>query len=194
MFQFPRFALSSLWIGEEVLWSCLIRRPPDQSSLPAPRSVSPVIASFIASEYQGCGGKRTRTADICRAKAALYQLSYTPSWAILDLNQGPHPYQGPIFGPNRPKNGYIPLLLKEVIQPHLPVRLPCYDFTSVTTFTFGISFLTVRITTSGTSSSHGVTGGVYKARERIHRCVADQRLLAIPASCRRVAACNLYLE
>ena len=25
-----------------------------------------------------CGDKRIRTADICRAKAALYQLSYTP--------------------------------------------------------------------------------------------------------------------
>ena len=53
MFQFPRFALSSLCIREEVLWSCLIRKPPDQSFLPAPRSVSPVIASFIASECQG---------------------------------------------------------------------------------------------------------------------------------------------
>ena len=28
------------------------------------------------------------------------------------------------------------LLLKEVIQPHLPVRLPCYDFTPVTSPTF----------------------------------------------------------
>ena len=48
--------------------------------------------------YQGSfsGGKRTRTADILLAKQALYQLSYTPNneWAILDLNQGPHPYQG----------------------------------------------------------------------------------------------------
>ena len=43
------------------------------------------------------------------------------------------------------------------------------------------------------TSSHGVTGGVYKARERIHRCMADQRLLAIPTSCRRVAAYNLNL-
>ena len=42
-----------------------------------------------------CGDKRIRTADICRAKAALYQLSYTPiRWAIQDLNLGPHPYQG----------------------------------------------------------------------------------------------------
>ena len=52
----------------------------------------------------------------------------------------------------------------------------------------------VRVTTLGITSFHGVTGGVYKARERIHRCVADQRLLAIPPSCRRVAACNLNLE
>ena len=35
-------------------------------------------------------------------------------------------------------------LRKEVIQPQVPLRLPCYN-------------------------SHGVTGGVYKARERIHR-------------------------
>ncbi len=40
------------------------------------------------------------------------------------------------------------------------------------------------------ASSHGVTGSVYKARERIHRSIADLRLLAIPASCRRVAAYN----
>ena len=29
--------------------------------------------------------------------------------------------------------------------------------------------LTVRLPTSGKTHSHGVTGGVYKARERIHR-------------------------
>ena len=58
---------------------------------------------------------------------------------------------------------------KEVIQPHLPIRLPCYDFTPVTGFTFGDSLLAVRSSTSGASNSHGVTGGVYKARERIHR-------------------------
>ncbi len=49
------------------------------------------------------------------------------------------------------------------------VRLPCYDFTPVTSFTFGSSSLAVRSLTSGASDSHGVTGGVYKARERIHR-------------------------
>ncbi|XLT03443.1 hypothetical protein HN51_052794 [Arachis hypogaea] len=79
---------------------------------------------------------------------------------------------------------------KEVIQPHLPVRLPCYDFTPVTSPAFGIPLLTVKVTTSGMASSHSVTGGVYKARERIHRRMADRRLLAIPASYRRVAAYN----
>ena len=60
-------------------------------------------------------------------------------------------------------------LRKEVIQPHLPIRLPCYDFTPVIRPAFGSSLLTVGSLTSGISNSHGVTGGVYKTRERIHR-------------------------
>lgn len=79
---------------------------------------------------------------------------------------------------------------KEVIQPHLPVRLPCYDFTLVTSPAFGIPLLAVKVTISSTASFPSVTGGVYKARVRIHRRMADRRLLAIPTSCRRVAACN----
>ena len=62
-------------------------------------------------------------------------------------------------------------LRKEVIQPHLPVRLPCYDFTPLTRRTLGTAPLAVRLATSGTSDSDGVTGGVYKARERIHRAM-----------------------
>ena len=79
---------------------------------------------------------------------------------------------------------------KEVIQPQLPLRLPCYDFVPVTGPTFGGCLLAVSSPTSGVASFHDVTGGVYKARERIHRSVADPRLLATPTSCRRVAACN----
>ena len=60
-------------------------------------------------------------------------------------------------------------LRKEVIQPHLPIRLPCYDFTLITSPAFGHVLLAVRLWTSGITGSHGVTGGVYKARERIHR-------------------------
>ena len=58
---------------------------------------------------------------------------------------------------------------KEVIQPHLPIRLPCYDFTPVTNPAVVSALLAVRLPTSGETRSHGVTGGVYKTRERIHR-------------------------
>ena len=51
--------------------------------------------------------------------------------------------------------------------------------------------LAVGAATSGAPPFRGLTGGVYKAQEHIHRGVADPRLLAIPTSCRRVAACNL---
>ena len=73
---------------------------------------------------------------------------------------------------------------KEVFQPHLPVRLPCYDLAPITGFTLGRP---LRLRTSGTPGFHGLTGGVYKARERIHRAMADARLLANPASWSRVA-------
>ena len=62
-------------------------------------------------------------------------------------------------------------LRKEVIQPHLPIRLPCYDFTPVIGPTFDGSSLSVRSPASGVTDSHGVTGGVYKTRERIHRSI-----------------------
>ena len=73
---------------------------------------------------------------------------------------------------------------KEVFQPHLPVRLPCYDLAPITVFALGRS---LRSRTSGATGFHGLTGGVYKARERIHRAMADARLLANPASWSRVA-------
>ena len=60
---------------------------------------------------------------------------------------------------------------KEVIQPQVPLRLPCYDFAPVTELTLDGCALAVRPPASGPSSFHGVTGGVYKARERIHRSV-----------------------
>ena len=79
------------------------------------------------------------------------------------------------------------LLRKEVIQPHLPVRLPCYDLTPITDPTFDGSFLAVRPPASGVTNFRGLTGGVYKARERIHPGVADPGLLATPTSPSRVA-------
>ena len=74
-----------------------------------------------------------------------------------------------------------------MIQPQVPLRLPCYDFTPVADHTVVRVLPKVRLRTSGAADSHGVTGGVYKARERIHRGIADPRLLAIPTSRSRVA-------
>ena len=76
-------------------------------------------------------------------------------------------------GKERNQNGFRPLipgiLRKEVIQPQVPLRLPCYDFTPVADLTVDGCLLTVSTPASGQANSHGVTGGVYKARERIHR-------------------------
>ena len=74
------------------------------------------------------------------------------------------------------------LLRKEVIQPHLPIRLPCYDFTPVIAPTLDGCSFAVSPPASGVTDFHDLTGGVYKTRERIHRSVADLRLLATPTS------------
>ena len=88
----------------------------------------------------------------------LYQLSYTP----IQIESSKRTFK-------IKQNTKFRLLRKEVIQPHLPIRLPCYDFTPIINPTFGSVPLAVRLLTSGVTDSHGVTGGVYKARERIHR-------------------------
>ena len=76
------------------------------------------------------------------------------------------------FSSNLCEHSQIQLIQgKEVIQPQVPLRLPCYDFTPVMNHTVVIVLPRVRLTTSGATHSHGVTGGVYKAWERIHRGV-----------------------
>ena len=74
-------------------------------------------------------------------------------------------YESDVISHNHTRN----ILRKEVIQPQVPLRLPCYDFTPVMNHTVVTVLPKVRLATSGATHSHGVTGGVYKARERIHR-------------------------
>ena len=66
-----------------------------------------------------------------------------------------------------------------MIQPLVLERLPCYDFTPIIEPTFGRALLAVRLRTSGVPDSHGVTGGVYKARERIHRDMYESHFVQI---------------
>jgi hypothetical protein len=75
------------------------------------------------------------------------------------------------LGDGVPANRSANLPRKEVIQPHLPVRLPCYDFVPITNPTFDGCLLAVGPPASGVIGFHDVTGGVYKAREHIHRSV-----------------------
>ena len=76
-----------------------------------------------------------------------------------------------MFGIGREGRSENIILRKEVIQPQVPLRLPCYDFTPVADPTVAGCLLAVSAPSSGRTNSHGVTGGVYKARERIHRSV-----------------------
>ena len=83
---------------------------------------------------------------------------------------------------------YLPR--KEVIQPHLPVRLPCYDFTPLILHTFGASPLggwagDFGCRRLGWCDGRCVQGpGTHSPRH------ADPRLLATPTSWGRVAAPN----
>ena len=82
-----------------------------------------------------------------------------------------------------------------MIQPQVLLRLPCYDFTPITPHTLGARIpYGLAKATLGTKNFRGVTGGVYKVRERIHRVVADTRLLAISTSWGRVADPNPNLD
>ena len=74
-----------------------------------------------------------------------------------------------LFPRAKPEALSADILRKEVIQPQVPLRLPCYDFTPVAEPTVVSCLLAVSALPSGESNSHGVTGGVYKAWERIHR-------------------------
>ena len=130
------------------------------------------------------GDEEDRTPDPLLAKQVLSQLSYTPIFGFPSVFQASH--CGTVFfstlkieqcflstlrSPLLTEASELSfvLLRKEVIQPHLPIRLPCYDFTPVIGLALDGWLLAVASPALGTPNSHGVTGGVYKARERIHR-------------------------
>jgi hypothetical protein len=153
--------------------------------LEPPASPLSGVRSNHLSYRPGCshpdgGASRDRTDDPLLAKQVLSQLSYGPARDSL------WKHAGYLCG-RLDELQSCPLSQKEVIQPHLPIRLPCYDFTPVMNHSVVTVLPKVRLATSGATHSHGVTGGVYKARERIHRSNADLRLLAIPTSRSRVA-------
>ena len=180
---------------------CPIRKFEAQCLFAAYLNLSQLITSFIASESLGIHRTPLFTSfnillplnifyvSTCQRTFALtclqihpdsnWILMYHSTWYMLKKNGRDYL--------SHKSDSYVVSSRKEVFQPHLPVRLPCYDLAPVTSFTLGRS---LRLRTSGTPGFHGLTGGVYKARERIHRAMADARLLANPTSWSRVADSN----
>ena len=140
------------------------RRPPacKAGALPAE-----LIPPLVGTTMVGLVGLEPTTPALSRRCSN--QLSYRPK------PDTSYPGNARVAGDNLPttdkceRSNLTAVSRKEVIQPHLPIRLPCYDFTPVTNPAVVIALLAVRLTTSGRTRSHGVTGGVYKTRERIHR-------------------------
>ena len=155
--------------------------PPKQSPEPGTPGSGLVFRMRVG------GAREVRTPDFLLAKQALSRLSYGPE--VVGL-AGVEPATSPLSGVRSNQLSYRPVAVplggvrmtcvgasptwlrrtfKEVIQPQVPLRLPCYDFTPVIDHTVVSALPKVKLPTSGATNSHGVTGGVYKARERIHR-------------------------
>ena len=131
------------------------------------------------------GDDGIRTHDPLLAGQVLSQLSYTPMFpgslsSFSRILYGPRKLNNKRSVRASPKTSRVidsevsvkrlhGLHRKEVIQPHLPIRLPCYDLTPIIEPTFDGCLLAVSPPASGVFNFHGLTGGVYKARERIHR-------------------------
>eukprot|EP01037_Dinobryon_pediforme_P005358 gene5358-5410_t len=164
MFHFPTFPLSALYIQAEIMghdshWVPPFGNPRIEALLAAPRGFSQPHTTFFGF-----------WSLVLKIRAALGAGNLEMRTVrLLTKSRG--------FVPSGPNNVH-----EEVIQPHLPVRLPCYDFVPITDPTLGSSLLAVGPLTLGVTDFRDVTGGVYKPRERIHRSVADLRLLATPTS------------
>ena len=152
---------------------------------PPTSRLSGVRSNQLSYEPIPGGDERVRTDGLLLARQALSQLSYTPVFGCDQLSRSTLQQSEDVLTPSKPYSAFDAFqrfffsatfsclglhLRKEVIQPHLPIRLPCYDFTPVIDLTFDGSLLCrLGSPASGAPNSHGVTGGVYKARERIHR-------------------------
>ena len=135
-------------------------------------------------------GRRTRSSNSCRPNWSAFHPRAPPQKRAAHQTLAGHRVLGAALHRQAELAGEV-LLRKEVIQPHLPVRLPCYDFVPIADPAFDGSLPQgVGPPASGVTDFRDVTGGVYKARERIHRSVADLRLLATPTSWGRVADPN----
>ena len=165
----PSAMKNEKWIMKIYRWNLILLK-----FLPFFFSLLSYLLSLISSLFYGGGDDGIRTHDPLLAGQVLSQLSYTPIWNVSSSKRSFKIEQKGVLQPHSSlgicQSLTFPVLhRKEVIQPHLPIRLPCYDLTPIIEPTFDGCLLAVSSQASGVPNFHGLTGGVYKARERIHR-------------------------
>ena len=96
--------------------------------------------------------RESRGADAASLRAGVFRNGFNPAAESSAPSAG---------------RGFLRVLRKEVIQPQVPLRLPCYDLVPITGFIFGACLAAPA--TSDAPRFGGLTGGVYKAQEHIHR-------------------------
>ena len=159
-------------------------------------SYGPVICPLGPTSIQknmGPGGfepPTPRLSSVCSTPELRARIAFAQITAILRANG--HPMCLP--SAQRPSDGALRgrlfqsrerLEIKEVIQPHVPVRLPCYDFTPITDHNLGPTSWDFCCNWLSWCDGRCVQGpGTYSPQP------ADLRLLAIPPSCGRIAAHN----
>lgn len=154
---------------------------PGRLELPTPRLSSvcsnqlsygpipvPVNAAFVFMKKEK-RGRRHLPYRQDRSLCGVLRFRCSPDWRHLCSKKHGKVHPGLIRRSGQASYQFHSFLRKEVIQPQVPLRLPCYDFTPVADPTVVACPLAVSAAPSGKTNSHGVTGGVYKARERIHR-------------------------
>ena len=124
---------------------------------PPTSRLSGVRSNQLSYEPIPGGDERVRTDGLLLARQALSQLSYTPVFGCDQLSRSTLQQSEDVLTPSKPYSAFDAFLTlssfprpslflglhlrKEVIQPHLPIRLPCYDFTPVIDLTFDGSLL-----------------------------------------------------
>ena len=119
-----------------------------------------------------CAGQSWISAELCEPPGGAGVRHVGPRRAVPTRPQGLARKRGSCDSrwrvySRRTGRDFLSILRKEVIQPQVPLRLPCYDLVPITGFIFGACLAAPA--TSDAPRFGGLTGGVYKAQEHIHR-------------------------
>ena len=121
-----------------------------------------VLGGYAAHDHRA-NGRSSKEGLYQNSRSCRQRRRLQVRWTLAFLRLSTLRYRG------RNADAIIFSFRKEVIQPQVLLRLPCYDFTPIMNYTLGGCPLAVGSPSSSATHFRDVTGGVYKARERIHR-------------------------